>query len=433
VDLCTTPAVYQSQTSQGQECSVRTQSANTRGWEQLAAFLFGPNWLAIPLSSEDSYPQRSSSQGTAYETKNGKQGPNTNHTITSNTGWNAPYLDLIPHFPINLRKKANPNSYIQSVGESFHDVYAPEEEACNGDSVIIGRNHVHKTLKKVSVESSMQAENLEKPLDNNLHHSIAQSIEEDLENKYGRIPDELFYESSATSFWGCVEQTRGAGELNKAGTVLPPRPESMINSTDPEKCGMTIPSTPITGKRVRFDERYEETSIGKKLRSDRRRPAYIPKFLPMLPPVRTYGNTTDDNSWSSGQSNDRHILSVVNNQVGSIEDLSNLAQPVSHLPTQTGYKYSEESVAAVRQSLVNMEQSIGSSFWGSIQSQNGEDAKGSPSTLSKAMVSEVHVTKGLPKGDPGIAPKQALIVPMGRASGSRVSRIIEGSLDAAIQ
>jgi len=421
------------------------QSKQLRGWRGLASFLFGPNWLDLPLYVE----------GDNTHTKMGKQV----QTVTSTTfehkdilghggktmiemkGWDAPYLDSIPSFPIRAGNKILPNSYLQSIGDSFHDIYAPEEEACHGESVVIGRGHIHNAMKKISLDATFLSDSHDHSIHTDKRHktSYAHKLEEDAELKFSHIPDELFYESGVTSFWGSHEQNNLSRDQSKSTNILPTKIESLINGSDSEKYGHFIPSAPVTGKRGRFDERYDENIHGllKKSRSESDRPAYLPKFLPMFPPERTYSNTLDVKATSSSTKDDTQ-LSVVKIPVGGVPSKTSLPETiVSQVHVQETYKYDQESTVAIRDSLVSMERSLGSSFWGSI---NGHDRR--PNTHTDAtftvldsITSDVTVPSGFSNTEQGNAvPKaHASVIPLGRASGLRVSRIIEGSLDSVIQ
>ena len=114
VDMCTSPAVHQLHL-EGEEPHAIPPLG---GWQDLATFLFGADWLQ----------QERNTQPTA----GGKVGPSSVPNQTK-LGWDAPYLDDIPDFPQASPVCANPHALPRSealslYGETETDVSQHEKE-----------------------------------------------------------------------------------------------------------------------------------------------------------------------------------------------------------------------------------------------------------------------------------------------------------------
>lgn len=216
--------------------------------------------------------------------------------------------------------------------------------------------------------------------------AIADVAEKDLQT----MPDNVFQPkslASTSSPWGgmtsvntttATKKRKHSEDANAANSEASPAP------VQPNKKAKTINDGETTGDKKDFESKG--SSEQSKL------PPNVPSFYP--PPPSTI-------STSAGKRNvreeSRKVMDMYTN--GKIP-----------LEQQSEDKTLVEGSREVRSSLVQ----LGSSYWGS-----GWDAS---STVPKLAV---------PLGRREGGEQESTIVPLGRASGSRVSRILEGSMDAA--
>ena len=319
---------------------------NTPDWKGLAAFLFGPKWLEDAESNVEEGEAEVQGAG-------GKRGPsasaNASGVDPSNSqqapGWDAPYLDEVPHFPQASDSCANPHPLPPHVGLSLHRA---EEES-------------------------------EKPQDTT-------------ETELQHVPDELFYYSS----WGGMDQKEAA---SAAATTTRKRKEQEPSTSD-------ATSSPPK-KKVKIDSASKKSEKDKGKSRETTTTTFVSKHYP--PRVPTFYPPPPS--------------ATISQEAGRL-----VVEPTKHLPQPSvataaaADDKTKSSVSTwasqnnVRSSLVQMGQ-----YWGSSW-----DA--APTKETKKMVVP------LGRGDVNEGEKQdgkRAVVPLGRASGSRVSKILEGSMDAA--
>ena len=296
------------------------QQHNTADWKGLAAFLFGPKWLEE--TEEDDEEKVSNGPG------GGKRGPSaTTGEISADTkvtGWNAPYLDEIPPYPLASDQCANPHSLPAQIGLSLHREEAEQEDKAE--------------------------------------------TEEELE----MIPDDIF----ATKSWGDMGMKR---KLDRA---------SGESDKDPETSSPPTKRARIVNDRDKDGAKKDEQQQG----GEQHPPNFVPSFFPK-PPV-------------TKRSSDEGRMAV---------DMEK--HPLNEISRETDYQ-------GVRSSLVEQSSYYWGSSWDSKSSSHADLAVPLGRWEPKPKEKDEKPEKDKDE-------KSTKIVPIPRASGSRVSRILEGSMDAA--
>jgi hypothetical protein len=97
-EICISPAVAQVHTSSSVSLE---EDAQAMTWKGLANFAFGPDWLAQERKVE-------------FAGTSGKVGPSSAQADNTK-GWNAPYPDEVPEFPIKLATRGTSESQISEL------------------------------------------------------------------------------------------------------------------------------------------------------------------------------------------------------------------------------------------------------------------------------------------------------------------------------
>lgn len=292
--------------------STTTSQLMSSDWKGLASFLFGANWL--DEKEGESKPKESKGLG-------GKQGPSAAEEKEGGekkVGWDAPYLDEVPAYPLATVGCANPHPFPSDVALSLH---RKQEE------------NVEEVVRK-------QTEVLDE------------------------LPDHIF------DTWGSlskrkIQNSDVSSPVSTSDTAAPPTKKAkIVDFKEPQK------------KPSENNESQEKSD------EDGKAKLHIPPFYPPQP-VTTVA--TDDS---------KKVVDVT--QAPRIQAEGQNSQ-------------------TVRSSLVQL-----GNYWGSSWESNAK------SKTAK----NIAVPLGRSEAREQQAPS-TLVVPLGRASGSRVSRILEGSMDAA--
>jgi hypothetical protein len=197
------------------------------------------------------------------------------------------------------------------------------------------------------------------------------------DDELDQIPDSVFISS-----WGSIQKRKADSLEEKQAATTASEDVTMTDAETPE--GPRPKKVKISDAKA-SEENENETKDNEK-QAERKTKLRIPSFYP-APPI---------------------IKSSTSLQGRTIVDT---------LPA-TREERGEEGSRAVRSSLVHL-----GSYWGSGW-DDPNNSKNSAAATSMAVP--------LGRSDPGEQPlSTTLVVPLGRASGSRVSRILEGSMDAA--
>ena len=343
-----------------------------RSWKGLAAFCFGRNWNA---------PQTSSKTDSARPA-GGKVGPSsvTEETIRTH-GWNAPYPEEIQDFPIvegasnNMMATANPHTLPPEVADSFHTTDAAVQKAGKGEPQV----------EKPEIPDTM------------------------LLREWGTKPKKIGVQASNRATSNVTVNTTAtnneaatAGEKRKASeSPVPPgeeQPPAKRSKTDSATTGV----------------------IGHSTTSGRKAPRGLPGFFPLFP-------------LSAGDT--RTVVALNDPAATTITQDSNSDVPAKRASDQ---KDSATSTAGshlqVRSALVSLGGASSASWrddkeytWGAMKDLRVPSGRAQDAVASAAAtVSDTNATN-----NPAAAASQ-IIVPLGRASGSRVSRILEGSMENTI-
>jgi hypothetical protein len=462
------------------------QNSNGGGWEGLASFLFGPDWYSIPLEGEDPLdvatrvnggnankplalneaakkPTGGKSMSTLMSSANaanaalssaatGKQLPRlaaSTTPISNNAGteknasfsfdrqnsigpdnetlrkptapfgssrWNAPYLENVDPFPIvsSSRKDsiANPHRLGNS-SKSFHDL-ALEMEACRS---------VEPTLKRKSSDGTADSGNKKQMVkkNSNVGH-LARAAEEMAMREALCMPDTVLTRKE-NFYWGCFPEEKSA-DAKAADVTAAKKDDSAKAESKPSSNAPT---------RVKFDtssvakQEQDKGTSAETLISFNKKPSYVPKFMPSFPPSQE--NMEHDRQLCVSASK---VMGSILSGVGSREK----KKPTTHGPSKaaTGSRTETDDV---RQSVIELGRST---YWGSGWQDKKESTIGQETlTYSIGVAPGQLAGEGVASGESvmketsGTAAKTAnadlQVNPLGRASGSRVSKILEGSMN----
>lgn len=364
-------------------------------WKDLALFCFGPNWNRrrrrrrfenTASSSAGTFratAEEMEANGTmsvpSIQSAGGKVGPSTStanensntvgtggsSSIANNallatdsspeTGWNAPFPDEIPHFPVcsSQNRVANPHVFESSKEMSFHrldtTVDVSAAEGAVGDPEDLGTDAL------------------------------------------SNIPDSAFQSSDWGSYPATTRPLDGLEE-----TPLADENKRKMDAND-----NTVDEDERPAKKARFTEEGLSTAESAMHRLSKRRPSlpmYVPTFYPPFPVHQ-----------------DGRVAVVEENSVPS--SLSESMIPSSSLQS------------AGTEDTVDLSRSVRSALVSTFKNTNASSYWGSSWATTKTKGESIHVPAGRPSA---MEAASASIVPITRASGSRVSRILEGSMDPAV-
>lgn len=310
--VCTSPTALQLHTLEDDsDRPPPKRQLHQPAWQDLADFIYGPNWQQPAKNKNDDEEQLPQSLG------QGKKMVRPEETKKTKAGWDAPYLDEVPPFPEATANCANPHKLPPSVALSLYP--QPQDE-------------------------------------------LEEAVEQDVTLELKSLPDDIFVTPWEEAGSTTAKRPREEEEEGKEDENGPPTKRARINDQDTTK--EPPPRAP----------KPEKTS-------------YIPTFYPPFPQTQS----------------SRLRRTVV--------DHDNKAVPLIHRTLPEEKQPQNDSMLNVRSSLVKMKTS---QYWGS-----GWDAAPEAASLQ--------VPPGRQSG--GSATDTPSVVPLGRASGSRVSRILEGSMD----
>jgi len=383
---------------------------SSTGWKGLAAFVFGPKWLhekdedevlqelaaknEADASNGEGRELSSGAGGKAFPSigdgVNGGVGDIEGQKPKRKKGWDAPFLDEVPEFPRASATCANPHALPARVTG--------------------GLTSAPTVYRKVDVDAEE-----------------AEEDEEEFLAELEALPDDAFLTpqesnlaSAGDSVWGSIDG-RDKRKLEAAATA----------GKDEDGDVEMQPAT----KKVKFggsnaakgdtDARKE---AGKAISDGHQenRFLYIPTFYPrpsstkvVVDERRTVVDDTDDRQQRllqqqrSQQQQEQQVLAS-ETPIENLDDASTSLRDTINITSSRG----------IRSSLIRLGNN-NTSYWGS-----GWDQSSSSSTQTLAVPMGRKVAAPKSSGGQASAPEDP-IVPMGRASGSRISRVLEGSMDAA--
>jgi len=413
----------------GASASSFTRLGNT--WQDLAVFCFGPDWQQqaikelqkqkeeeekqkqqqqqeeenqqkdkdpqqhqAPASQQQALPAQGGGGGGKNLLAHGMNGDSSTAEKEKEQkyGWDAPYRDEVPEFPLASPTCANPHRLSADVALSLHNF-------SDGDQ------------------------------DEDGSKSKAKKEEERVESELQGIPDDAFTTSAFS--WGELDLsgqsdeeskkrdrddvTNGSTSSNKRArvenaannkeTAAAAAKNTTSDEQEKENKGTDATKEASSTKKISFATDQQES---KSAQQQQKRPAYIPHFYPPFPQTKTslLGRTIIDAKLSHNTSR---------TQPSSFASHLGAGSKMSGGPSSSGDATS--TPLGVRSSLVKLGQDGG--YWGSEWDKNASTASETTGTLA------------VPFGRGRTAPPRPAVEPLTKASGSRVSRILEGSLDTA--
>mmetsp|Transcript_33661 Transcript_33661/g.79387 ORF Transcript_33661/g.79387 Transcript_33661/m.79387 type:complete len:571 (-) Transcript_33661:69-1781(-) len=428
-------------TTQSNNRSSSASHAST-GWKGLAAFVFGPKWLEEKDEEDYLMEQSIAAANAAADTANDEGssgGPAGGKVFPSSIengdagdqhggvgdisalgggrrrkrrGWDAPYPDGVPLFPRASASCANPHALPAKLtgGLSSGKAAGP--------------------FRKVDIDAEEAAEDEQEALD-------------ELE----ALPDDVFVPSQEEtssdmaavngSSWGSLvgknkrkldnstingQQETSTFTKDQDGDVDMESANKKVKSGDgiPKGDNQNGGATKITQKGPPSRENKGGNGAEKNGKDDDTIPEefmYIPSFYPRPPSTQVVVDDRRTVVDAMDEEEERALQQALTQQQQEqqISGATIAADPAGALRDTIDI----ESSQGVRTSLVR----LGNSYWGS----GWDRASSMASTIAVPMGRKVNG----PTSAGGTAVLEDPIVPMGRASGSRVSRVLEGSMDAA--
>mmetsp|Transcript_23170 Transcript_23170/g.54782 ORF Transcript_23170/g.54782 Transcript_23170/m.54782 type:complete len:571 (-) Transcript_23170:185-1897(-) len=425
-----------------QPSNVSTSSSHSStGWKGLAAFVFGPNWLQE--KDDDEYLMElaaarntDASDGEGREISSGGAGGKVFPSSLENgdggdggitgemgelgrkrnrrKGWDAPYPDEVAAFPRASSTCANPHALPPRVT-------GVPSTATSNDSV--------SAYRKVDVDAEEAEEN-----------------EEEAQNELEALSDDVFLPSAETmdsnmpvvgdSTWGSIG--------GKTKRKVDGESDSATKTDDDGDVEMQPAS-----KKVKFEDANAKADNAKGDTSSKKGSGvsisggegrakgngetegedeflYIPQFYPRPPSMKV---VVDDRRTVVDDMDDRQERLLQQQRTQEQQERQVFASSASdemldESSTSLRNTIDINSSKGVRSSLVRMGNN---SYWGSGWDKPSSTTASATSTLAVPMGRKIVNSSA----SSGKAAPEDPIIPMSRASGSRVSRVLEGSMDAA--
>lgn len=337
--------------------------------------------------------------------------------------WHAPYLNTVPSFPLvtNTEDIANPHRLPGSkISLSLHDL-ATEMEACREAPTTKKPRRGNASDQDSRAAVSLKATRLkEEAADKAMRTAL-------------RIPDDV-YDTMGT-IWGSIQDKTEPSNNKKESDVDGNKKPATVSKTSGG--GGSRKATAAASK-VKFDSSSKEppplhnTGLSEQHKSSAsgsaKMPPYVPNFLPAFP-TDEYSETARDRLSASVSAS--VVMGDVMSRMHHREKRKSSA-----LTLTEDEKATISDRDAVRRSMIGLGKSVGPSFWGSKWLENDSsdadknDAKTSSNKLSTgSFLSDVTVASSSEAKKSG--PNASQVAPLGRASGSRLSKILEGSMNVS--
>lgn len=313
--------------------------------------------------------------------------------------WDAPYLNEVAPFPLVTRTEdiANPH-YLSgtNISLSMHDL-ATEQEACRDNNMTSSSSLSNKKQRRGSAGSGTTTADWKK----------------DIADLKLKIPKDVF--ATKDIIWGSIKQDDSSS--NKEKMKNDTTNGSTTNKTTTEEKASIGGTTGVGGPLPKLPAV--------------KMPSYVPNFLPPFP-------RTEESISSLPSVPTTAVMSDVVSRVSQ--------KRKSPFSTTLGSSHNNETVVAerntVRHSLVELgKNAVGHSYWGSNWLSTEDDVTRKSKEklkINNAAAGQLKVTPGpsssTSSGRPSDTTKKgggggsdAQVVPLARASGSRVAKILEGS------
>jgi len=383
---------------------------------------------------------------------------NATNTPTVGEGrWNAPYLGQLAPFPLvsSAKSIANPHRMEGTNAVlSLHDL-AMEVEACRGRGLGLvgdkkGLGPLTKRPKKGSSGGSSSssksngdktnigrslpstAKNVTDPRFSAEFFEKAQLAEERAMRAELRIPQDVYF--GGDRLWGCIRNNDDSMDTDKDDKE--DGKKSMSTEAAKSTSSKDVTTKVTFGVSSKAPQTADAFVNSQQKEQDQNKPTdiwmppYVPIFLPAFPPSSSSETGPDGFSSSVAAS---QIMGKVFDHASYRREKRKLRMSESN-PMARGASegLAELSVVSdsksLRRSVIGLGKSPGLSYWGSdwLNSYGADGGKESRNGLSNINLPAVSVTPGV-TGKNGSDPQA--VAPLGRASGSRVSKILEGSMN----
>ena len=313
----------------------------------------------------------------------------------SSGGWHAPYLDAVAPFPLLTSAEAIANPHRLSgtkIPLSMHNL-ATEADACREtpSSTIARRGGADEPDSKLA--------------------RLRDEVAEKAMRAALRIPDDVY--STIGTVWGSIRNGDDSSNKKKTGIDGDGKPRADSKMTPPAN----------NSSNVRFDVASTKQHPSEPNASASvRRPPYVPNFLPPFP-TDHYSNMANDNLAASMATS-----AVMGNVLSRLHNREK--RKSSEIASGDGVKKGVSDRDAVRRSVIGLGKSAGTTYWGSLRLDDAasNDGKGGAPTagwnISNDGKLDVTVAPGDGRGSSSAAkksgPDAGQVLPLGRASGSRV-------------
>ena len=378
-------------------------------------------------------------------------------SIHNRRGWNAPYPDELLNFPATLHPTAmtaHPHALPLSVTESLHTTTTTMTTVDDMDHATMNTNphEMPQTLqnelddlpdnflisKVVDTWGSLDKEKMKSRIQPAL---MARGKNEAtaLSDKPSGATVKPVAGSAATSITGAsATSTLAAGASSNTTTPNPKRKaddkvDDMVDSDMPpaKKVKMADFSgndkkpdgtDKIQKKKSDVNDQEEEVTEGAVSDADIALgvTAFLPIFFPRYPKASdSMGRTVMDADWVNNK--ETRTFGTKRDKEDKDDDTSKKKNQSKSVSTDIALPANlTDPALQVRSALV----SLGQHYWGSGWDEHSSNEEASEA--ASANLTNLVVPQGRTGTDTSIQPQ---IVPLGRASGSRVSRILEGSMD----
>jgi len=392
--------------SNGASSAPSTNGAKTKptlvsstSWKGLASFVFGPNWLhekdgeeylMAAKNGENDPSEREPTAGggkvfpAALENGDGPEGGVGEPSRRTKKGWDAPFPDEIPTFPRASATCANPHALPAKVTG--------------------GLTTSPSVYRKVDVDADE-----------------AEEDEQEALNELEALSDKVFLPETAEESGLAAPDGSGWGSID--GTNKRRRDGSQVASKDDDGDVEMQPA-----KKIKFQQGTKpgDASLAKDAGNASSEVEeeflYVPTFYPRPPSTKV---VVDDRRTVVDGMDDRQQRLLQQQRTQEQQEQQVFASNESLAGVSTPLR--DASSRGIQSSLIR----LGSNgYWGSGWDKASSSSSSSAKALAVPMGRKV-VASSASVGPGGRTATDDPIIPMSRASGSRVSRVLEGSMDAA--
>ncbi|KAL3778561.1 hypothetical protein HJC23_011657 [Cyclotella cryptica] len=368
----------------------------------------------------------------------------TSSSIGGSGRWHAPFLDTVEPFPIvsSSRKERISNPHrLGAISKSLHDL-ASEREACRDTTAL-------PTLKRKTSEGTAESTNTgskkNKVTKKDGVRETAQIAEDAAMREALRLSDDVCLRKSSFYWGGISDETTVSSKISSCDA-------KSTNATEGDKkfgnvSASETKSSGIASTKVKFSTSASNPPANAQNHPNatrelnvpsssnaRRKPSYVPNFLPHFPPTQEI--MEHDRELSLSASN---VMGKILSNVLGTRDKKKLAIRPQEKTVLDNKKERDE----VRQYVIELGKS--SSYWGSGWLDCDENTS-SQSDIGKTCYSSIAVAGGSIPGSDGMTTNandmkettgatakkgntDMQVLPLGRASSSRISKILEGSMN----